>query len=313
MIAHVAVMNKEILALFNPQPNTSLLDATIGLGGHSKEFLLATNGSGLVVGLDADKKAVDVARQRLDKYSDRVTILVGNFANLKDSVAGGGILSNSKIPSLFDYILFDLGIGSHQLADNSRGFSFKSTENLMMNYGGDSLPPSVVGSLNMLEVRLGRVPQVSEMLSQLTIDQLAEIFLTYGEEKNSWRIARAIKKAAQIPATGVELAALIEQVVPRHGKTHPATKIFQALRLAANRELEALQAALPQAIDLLAANGILAVLSFHSLEDRIVKHFLKSSARLQIITKRPLVPTLNEVRSNPRARSAKLRAAQRVD
>lgn len=184
-----------------------------------------------------------------------------------------------------------------------------------MRYGSGSLPPAQFDSLNVLEQRIGHYPDVPELLAQLRPEELADIIYGYGEERLSRRIAAAIS-TSPLPATSVQLAERIAAAVPRayaHGRLHPATRTFQALRLAVNRELEALRAVLPLAVELLEVQGKIAILSFHSLEDRIVKYFFREHANLKILTKHPVRGSREEVTQNPRARSAKLRVAQKQE
>lgn len=332
---HTPVLTAELIDLFQPKSTDILLDATIGTGGHAAAYLATSAPGGQVVGLDADAKAIASAQHYLSAYQDRVTLLTANFANLKDSLLGGGILTSaanhpSVVPTgapadqnvnpslvikkapkgLFTHILFDLGIGSHQLGYEAAGFSFQSDGPLDMRFGSNQLPDSAFSSINYLTKRLGHSPTAQELLDHLTVAELTLLIKTLGEEKFAGRIAQAIKR--HVPATTQTLAALISSAVPasyEHGRIHPATRTFQALRLAVNRELEALVQALPQATNLLAPEGIIAVISFHSLEDRIVKQFFRRS--LPAINKKPLRPSAAEIKSNPRARTAKLRAAKK--
>lgn len=310
---HTPVLVKEVLAHFQPRNGDYLLDATLGTGGHTKAFLDATAPSGKAVGLDTDPGSIEQAQKQLSKYGTRVSYVNTNFADLKNSLVGGGIVQN---PPMFSHILFDLGLGSHQLADPQRGFSFQSKSSLNMRYGDlDDLPDSQFGFINKLTKRLNRYPEVSDLINYLYEDQLADIIYVYGEERYSRRIAKAIKQSS-VPLTSPDiLAQLIAAKVPRRrSRIHTATRTFQALRLAVNRELEALTVVLPQALDLLKDNGFIAVISFHSLEDRIVKHYFRESAkseRLDVITKKPQRAHEEEVKDNPRSRSAKLRVAQK--
>lgn len=331
---HTPVLVTEVLELFAPVSGDRLLDATVGLGGHAAAYLERTAPDGRVVGLDADPQALAVARTALASYGERVELIQGRFATLQDSVTGGGMLKQgSKVSPLFNHILFDLGIGSHQLSDAGRGFSFQAGTNLTMHYGPvEWLPPAQVEALNMLERRLGGYPDVRDILIHLTVDEVAEIIRTYGEERYAGRIARVLTDAESL-VSAHQVAELIAQAVPpayRHGRIHPATRTFQALRLAVNRELESLRVALSQAVNLLTPGGLLAVISFHSLEDRIVKHSFRQAAAtcvcpphqpectcehtptLEIITKRPLQAAPAELHQNPRARSAKLRVARKL-
>ncbi len=332
MAEHIPVLLAEVMEYLAPAPGDVLLDATVGHGGHARAFLEATAPDGRVVGLDADPAAVEQAGTNLADWGGRVQLHTVNFSQLKDSRDGGGIVQGEGQPSQYTHILFDLGIGSHQLADDERGFSFQSVQGLGMRYGNGTLPPSQFAAVNQLEERLGRYPDVPDLLAQLATDDLADIIYGYGEERFSRRIAAAIQ-AEPLPQTGAELAQRISENVPgayAHGRIHPATRTFQALRLAVNRELEALTVALPQAVALLSPLGKIAVISFHSLEDRIVKHFFKKlatkcvcppeqpictcggKATLRLLTKRPVRASEDEVVKNPRARSAKLRIAQKI-
>lgn len=325
MSNHVPVLLKEVIAQFDPQPGDILIDATLGLGGHAEAYLAAAADT-RVIGFDADDAALTVARARLAKYGDRVQYVHSNFASLKTT------LPTDVSPT---HILFDLGIGSHQLADEQRGFSFTSDAPLQMKYGeAQVLPPSQIEAINRLERRLDVYPDAAEVIRFLSAEELAEVIHTYGEERYARRIGQALASADPKPTTAKELAEILRQAVPANyerGRIHPATRTFQALRLAVNRELEVLQAALPQAVDLLVPAGKLAVISFHSLEDRIVKHFLRDqardcicppeqpictcnkTARVVLETRKPIVASAEEIALNPRARSAKLRVARKAD
>ncbi len=304
--AHIPVLVSEVMALFSPQPGDRLLDATLGHGGHAKAYLSATEPTGSVVGLDADAAALAVAQEQLREWGSQVTYIQTNFTNLIDSVHGS-----------FQHILFDLGIGSHQLADDTRGFSFVGLKSLSMRYGNTGhLPPASIAALNRLERQIGHTPDVSDILRGVSEEELADIIWTYGEERFRGRIARELKQGPP-PASSAALAQRISHAVPsfyRRSRIHPATRTFQALRLAVNRELESLEAALPQAWELLTPGGKLAVISFHSLEDRIVKTTFRHMAaekKAKILTKKPIRGSTTEIATNPRARSAKLRVLQR--
>lgn len=330
---HIPVLVEEVIRLLAPQPGDTLLDATIGHGGHACAYLEATAPTGRVIGLDADLAALGIARENLKEFGERVTLQQKNFSELNDSADGGGIVPGEEReqPSTYTHILFDLGIGSHQLADATRGFSFTG-EGLSMRYGEPKyLPPAQLESLNVLAKRLGYYPDVPELLQGLNAEELAAVIRTYGEERHARNVAQAIARATV--TTSQQLAALITRALPssyEHGRIHPATRTFQALRLAVNRELEALAAVLPIALARLATGGRMAVISFHSLEDRIVKNFLRQEAavcrcpvtqpectcdrtpRVNIITRRPVAATPEEIARNPRARSAKLRVAEKA-
>jgi 16S rRNA (cytosine1402-N4)-methyltransferase len=310
---HTPVLVEEVLAHFQPNNGDYLLDVTLGTGGHAKAFLDATTPDGKVIGLDADPDAIKQAQKQLSEYGTRVSYINTNFTNLKDSIIGGGIVQESP---MFSHILFDLGLGSHQLADPKRGFSIQSQSSISMHYGNlDNLPDSQFDFINKLTKRLGRYPEVLDLINYLYEDQLADVIYVYGEERYSRRIAKGIKQSSEVLETPEMLADLVAKKAPRgRSRIHPATRTFQALRLAVNRELEALTFALPQALDLLKPNGHIAVISFHSLEDRIVKHYFRDQAkagRLEVLTKKPQRATEEEIKQNPRSRSAKLRVAQK--
>lgn len=320
---HTPVLVNEVLELFQPKSGDTLLDATLGQGGHARVYLQATAPAGSVVGLDADEVSLVQAQERLAPFSSRLTTIHANFAYINDAITGGGIVQKAKRGNLqhstFQHILFDLGIGSHQLADPDRGFSFESGGSLTMRYGtGEHLPAAYVPALNYLERKLGRLPDVADLLAGLSAAELAEVIYTYGEERFRGRIAAALK-TQPYPTTSQALAEVVTQAVPgryRHGRIHPATRTFQALRLAVNRELESLTAALPQAWARLAPKGVLAVISFHSLEDRIVKHTFRHWATTPgetILTKKPVRAAPEEIAVNPRSRSAKLRAIRKKE
>lgn len=326
---HIPVLVEEVIALFDPQPGDSLLDATVGGGGHAAAYLDRTGPTGHVVGFDADERSLGYAADKLKPYGTAATLHHENFFNLKDSFKGGGIL-----PKEFTHVLFDLGFASHQLLDHARGFSFASATSLAMRYGeGDNLPAAQIAALNRVSKRLGYHPDVPDLLEALTAEELAQVLRAYGEERYARRVAAAIKETTPLPATATALADVVRQAVPsqyERGRIHPATRTFQALRVAVNRELEALEQALPQALELLAETGKLAVISFHSLEDRIVKRWMRAEAkgcicppvqpictcgrspRVEIVTKKPVRASASELTQNPRARSAKLRVARKI-
>ncbi len=328
---HIPVLVSEIMEWFAPQSDNCLLDATLGLGGHSQAFLEASGPHGVIIGLEADAQALERARERLKKYGERAITIHTNFWQIKDSVTGGGILSQ-EIPSI-THVLFDLGIGSHQLADAERGFSFQSAGPLRMKFGAqDSLPPSDYEPLNMLEHRLGRPPEAYELVTQLRLPELVHILRAYGEERFAVRIAKALQMNIRPGMTAAEVGEIIARSVPVLGRErlHPATRSFQALRIAVNRELEALRAALPQALEVAAVGAVVAVISFHSLEDRIVKQWMREQAKgcicppgqpictcghkptAEVLTKRPVTASEAEIERNPRSRSAKLRVLKKL-
>jgi 16S rRNA (cytosine1402-N4)-methyltransferase len=308
---HLPVMEAEVLVALAPAPGSLQIDATVGGGGHTERILEAASPDGRVLGLDADGLAIERVRARLARFGDRLVLRRANFRELAAVAPEAGF-------GAVDGALFDLGLSSYQLADRDRGFGFRAG-----------------GPLDMRFDTARGVP-ASELLATLSADELAALFRKYGEEPAAWRIAKAIVAArATAPvATAEDLAALVERTVPANPRVrrriHPATRVFQALRIAVNEELDALEDGLAAAVDLLRPGGRLVVLSYHSLEDRIVKQFLAAerrgctcppaapvcvcgkAPRLRLVTKPSQVPTEDEITANPRARSARLRAAERL-
>jgi 16S rRNA (cytosine1402-N4)-methyltransferase len=307
---HLPVLAEEVLTLLAPASGSLQIDATLGGGGHTERILGATNPDGRLLGLDADGAAIARVRERLAaKFGDRLVLRQANFRELGTVAPAAGFDS-------VDGLLFDLGLSSFQLADAGRGFGIRTGGPLDMRF----------------DTRVG-VP-ASELLATLDARELAALFRRYGEEPQAGRIARAIVEARRTApvSTAEELAALVERVAPGrpgHRRIHPATRVFQALRIAVNEELDALSAGLAAAVDLLRPGGRLVVLSYHSLEDRIVKRFMDTerkgcicppsvpicvcgrSPRLRLITK-SVTASQAELAVNPRARSARLRAAERT-
>ena len=309
---HLPVLADEVIEMLAPAPGSLHIDATLGGGGHTERILEATDPDGRLLGLDADGAAIARVDGRLrPRFGDRLVLRQANFRDLTDVAREAGF-------DAVDGALFDLGLSSYQLADTDRGFGFRAGGPLDMRFD------------------TGRGVPASELLASLDADELTALFRRYGEEPKAGRIARAIvdaRKTAPI-ATAEELAALVERVLPPNPRqprrTHPATRVFQALRIAVNEELDALQEGLTAALDLLRPGGRLVVLSYHSLEDRIVKRFLAAerrgcvcppeipvcvcgrNPRLRLLTRPSLTPTAEEIAANPRARSARLRAAERL-
>src|SRR6478609_5556480 len=299
---HLPVMPDEVLGTLSPRPGSLHIDATVGGGGHTERILEAANPDGRVLGLDADQAAIERVGKRLERFGDRLVLRRSNFRELATVAPAAGF-------GAVDGMFFDLGLSSDQLADRSRGFGFRAGGTLDMRFD------------------TGRGVPASELLASLDATELAALFRRYGEEPKAPRIARAIVDARKVApiATAEELAALVERVLPPNPRqprrTHPATRVFQALRIAVNEELDALQAGLAAALDLLRPGGRLVVLSYHSLEDRIVKRFFQAelpvcvcgrNPRLRLVTSPSLIPTDAEIAVNPRARSARLRAAERL-
>ncbi|MBN3039275.1 MAG: 16S rRNA (cytosine(1402)-N(4))-methyltransferase RsmH [Candidatus Omnitrophica bacterium] len=288
---HIPVMLKEIIEYLGLGQGNVVLDCTVGLGGHAQAILQAIGPRGKLIGLDFDQEALDRAKQNLKSFNN-CTLLHDNFRNIDT------VLNNLKVNTV-DGMVFDLGVSSLQLEEPARGFSFRSDAPLDMRMDKD-LQLSAFDLVNFL-------PQ----------ENLADILKKYGQERWHNRIARAIVRERQrtpIVSTG-QLAALIIRILPyKYSKIHPATRTFQALRIAVNDELEALQEALNKCVQYMKPQAKICVISFHSLEDRIVKHQFRRLAKedkLKILTKKPIAPSEEEIRANPRARSAKLRVAER--
>ncbi len=305
---HKPVLLKEVVKILDPKPGQVFVDATCGLGGHSQAILKKIGSFGKILCLDADIKALKQCKDSL-KRKNNIVFVEGNFRDLKEIVRDKGFDD-------VDGILYDLGLSSLQLADKSRGFSFREN--------------------GLLDMRISNKTFLlaSDLINNLKESELVEIFKKYGEEKEAKVIAKEIVKTrAQKKITRAnELVDIILRVVPYQykRKIHPATKVFQALRIAVNQELENLSFSLPQAIDLLKKGGRVVVISYHSLEDRIVKNIFKKEAkgcvcpselpvckcgkkpRLVILTSKPIILKKDEIKTNPRSRSAKLRAAEKI-
>jgi 16S rRNA (cytosine1402-N4)-methyltransferase len=308
---HLPVMPDEVIATLAPAAGGLQIDATAGGGGHTERILEAASPDGRVLGLDADQAAIDRVGLRLARFGDRLVLRRANFRELANVAPAAGF-------GAVDGLFFDLGLSSFQLADRERGFGFRAGGELDMRFD------------------TARGIPASELLETLDADALAALFRRYGEEPAAWKIAKAIVAARETSAvrSAEDLAALVERVMPVNPRirrrTHPATRVFQALRIAVNEELDALEEGLAAAVDLLRPGGRLVVLSYHSLEDRIVKQFLNAerrgcicppevpicvcgkAPRLRLVTRPSLTPTAAEVDVNPRARSARLRAAERL-
>ncbi|WP_017297318.1 16S rRNA (cytosine(1402)-N(4))-methyltransferase RsmH [Nodosilinea nodulosa] len=279
---HVPVLPEAVVEGLNIQPGSRYLDATAGGGGHSR-LILEANPAVTLVAIDQDAAAIAATQANLAEFGDRVTYWHGNFADF------------SPKGNLFNGILADLGVSSVQLDVGDRGFSFRQSAPLDMR------------------MDLRQDLTAADIVNHWDETELANLIYTYGEERLSRRIARKI--VDQRPwQTTTDLAEAISHCVPRsyrYGRIHPATRTFQALRIAVNRELEVLETLLKIAPSWLAPGGRLVIISFHSLEDRMVKHTLKDSPDFKVLTKKPVVATEAEISQNPRARSAKLRVAER--
>ena len=301
--SHVPVMVQEVLRFLAPSPGAVFLDTTLGGGEHSDAVLDVVQPSGVLIGCDRDRDAVDICRKRLAKYGPAARIHHAHHGEMKRIVRAEGY-------ETVDGVLFDLGLSSMQLDTPGRGFRMNAPEPLDMR----------------MDQTQG--PTAADLIEQLPEEELANLIYRYGEERHSRAIARAIGRARAGADGGVkrcdELAALIASVAARRGgrrgrswRIHPATRTFQALRIAVNREMETLEDSLRDAVELLRPGGRIVVISFHSLEDRIVKNIFRElsggeSPALEILTRRVVRPGESEVRENPRSRSAKLRAAERL-
>lgn len=302
---HTPVMIPEIIQALKAHPGGRYIDGTLGEGGHSKSILNAIEPGGQVLGLDADAEAITVATERLMEHGDAFLAINANFRDIRATA-----LRYEFVP--VHGVLFDLGVSSLQLDRESRGFSFRRSDPLDMRFS--------------FEQQL----TAADIVNQYAESELADLIFHLGEDRAARRIAKAIVHNRPVN-TSLELAELIEKVSPRRGKRmHPATRTFQAIRIAVNDELSALETSLEQAVSLLGQGGRLAVISYHSLEDRIVKNFIRKQASdcicppgtpickcnhlatLKMVSRRPLTPTESEIETNRRARSAKLRVAERI-
>jgi 16S rRNA (cytosine1402-N4)-methyltransferase len=308
---HQPVLLTETLQLLKPQAGETFVDATLGLGGHT-EAILAANDEIRVIGVDQDTEAIELAKNRLDSFGERFDVYHSNFSDIKQ------VLVEAEIEKV-DGVLADLGVSSLQFDSQTRGFSFRFDAPLDMRMNPDSNSETA-----------------AELLEALSEFEIARIIYEYGEERLSRRIARRIverRENGEPVKTTKELAVLVEKAVGRgkKDKIHPATRTFQALRIAVNGELEILEQFVRDSIDILKKDGRFAVITFHSLEDRIVKQTLQklsgkcfcppkfpqcvcgARTEIEILTRKPIVPTETETEKNPRARSAKLRACLKIN
>ena len=286
---HIPVLLGEVSEYLKPEPNNLLIDGTVGLGGHAQNLLPNVLPGGRLLGIDKDADNLEIARERLSRFGESVVLVRDSYANIKTHA-----YAHQFHP--VNSILLDLGFSSVHVDGAERGFSFRKDGPLDMRYDRSS----------------GITAE--EVVNEWSEDELARIFRQYGEEKKARQIAKAIVSArAQTPLNRtIQLATVIAQTQRQRGRIHPATKIFQALRIAVNDELGELERVLPECVDLLKSGGRLAIISFHSLEDRIIKQFFKSHSILKVVTKRPITASQEEVKKNPRARSAKLRVAEKI-
>jgi 16S rRNA (cytosine1402-N4)-methyltransferase len=308
MTYHKPVLLGEVVIQLRPRSRALYVDCTVGGGGHAAEILRVSAPDGQLIGLDWDEEAIPQVRERLSEFGARVQLVRANFAELNR------VLMNLGVTTV-DGILFDLGVSSRQFDEPSRGFSFLRQ-----------------GTLDM---RMSRQIEANarDVLRTASLEELARIFRIYGEERRARAIARRIvEEREHAPMeTTTQLARLVERILgPKRGSIHPATRVFQALRIYVNNELENLKCGLESAVNHLKSGARIAVISFHSLEDRIVKQFFVQMSTgcvcpprlavcvcgrkevLRIVTRKPMTPTEQEIRENPRARSAKLRVAEKI-
>ncbi|MCK4538082.1 MAG: 16S rRNA (cytosine(1402)-N(4))-methyltransferase RsmH [Candidatus Krumholzibacteria bacterium] len=303
IVEHLPVMVEEVTGYLITDPEGIYVDATLGLGGHTESFLKAAGPKARVIGIDLDENAIRMARERLAEYGERVTYVCGNFRDIDTHLGGGK----------YNGILVDLGMSSFQISDRERGFSYMEDGPLGMSMGTE-----------------GR--SVRSLLADGEEKEIADIIWRFGEEKKSRRIAKWIVKTREneeIVSTS-QLRLIVEKALPSRGLIGSLSRVFQAFRIWANDELENLRAFLPQAAALLIPGGRLAVLSYHSLEDRIVKNYFRQEEKgcicppdfpqcncgrvptLKLLMRRAGKPSLEEIESNPRSRSARLRVAERL-
>lgn len=284
---HIPVLLNDVMEGLALSPNEHVVDCTLGDGGHALSMLERTAPGGRLVGIDRDPEAIERVRQLLKNFENRAMLVHDSFRNLR------AIVEAHHFPRPHA-ILFDLGWSMPQVKERGRGFSFMQDEPLDMRF----------------DPTQGET--AAELINGSTVAELARILRLYGEESRARQIAEALYRARPVARTTDVVKAVGEVYRGRRGRIHPATLTFQALRIAVNDELGALKEALPQAVDLLEKGGRLAVITFHSLEDRIIKQYFKTEKRVRIITKKPIVASAREVRENPAARSAKLRVAERI-
>lgn len=283
-------MVREVVEVLSPWPGGIYVDATVGPGGHAEEILKLVGSEGRLIGIDRDEEALKMAEERL--ADERVVLRKGRFSDMREMLVEMGV-------SGVDGILFDFGLSMLHLRDVERGFSFTSQE--------------------PLDMRMDRTQRLTsrDIVNTYSEKDIERILREYGEERLSHRIAKAISRyrAKKMIDTCAELAEIVSSAYGRRGKYHPATKTFQALRIAVNDELNEIKKGLDASLSVLMTGGRLCVISYHSLEDRIVKNFMRDSEKqgmLKVITKKPMTPTYAELRANPSSRSAKLRGAEKI-
>jgi len=294
---HVTVLLEEAVNALNLSENSIVVDATLGAGGHSRLITKFLGKQGRLIALDVDSKAINTALDIAENSEAKVDLVNDNFVNLEKALED---LAVTEV----DAILADLGWRLDQFTEEGRGFSFKDEKDLLMTYGNEA----------------DYTFTAKDIVNTWEEASIADIIYGYGEERFARRIAKAIVAEREVKefATAAELAECIKNALPKKvsfGKTHPATKSFQALRIAVNDELGSLESFLETAFRYLKPNGRLAIITFHSLEDRVVKHRFREwvqSGNAQLVFKKPLLPTAEEIKNNPRARSAKMRVLEKL-
>jgi 16S rRNA (cytosine1402-N4)-methyltransferase len=308
VFSHIPVLVRQVVEVLKPGPGKRFLDGTVGGGGHSEQILIESSPNGRVLGLDRDDEAIAAASERLGRFEGRFVARQGSFAEARDFLSQLGWQA-------VDGVILDLGISSHQVDSPERGFSFRTS--------------------SKLDMRMDRSASLDaqQIVNTFSQEELERIFRDYGEEPRARRIARAVVAARQTRPfqSTSDLVELIERIKGRPRRDHhPATQVFQALRIAVNQELKHLEYFLESGYETLLPGGRMAIISFHSLEDRLVKTAFRKwsrdcicppralrcvcgwSRKVSLLTKKPLVPTADEMNRNPRARSAKLRAVERI-
>ena len=304
-MAHIPVLLKEIIEILNPQPAEFFIDGTVGSAGHAIEIIKRISPNGMFLGIDWDKEAIAKCKSQIANRKN-VILVNGNYADLPE------ILREKKLGRA-DGLLLDLGMSSEQLERSGRGFSFLKNEPLDMRYQFQEVrPPDIDGQY--LGGRTSQILTAAKVVNSFSEKELADIFFKYGEERFSRQIVKKIIEERKIKPikTTFDLVEIIQKAISfRRSRLHPATKVFQALRIYVNDELENLEKLLKNLGKIIKNKGRVAIISYHSLEDRLVKNYFREMARqgkAKILTKKPIKPTFEEIRQNPRARSAKLRA-----
>lgn len=304
-LLHTPVLYKEIIHALQPEDPGRYVDGTVGAGGHARGILEACSPDGQLLGLDVDPQALSAARETLAPYGMRALLMQASYTALSEVLERVGW-------DRVDGVLLDLGVSSMQLDQPERGFTFQHDAPLDMRFDPE------------------RGMSAAELLDNASEQEIAQILIDYGEEPLARRIAKSIVRARPVRTTA-QLADLVKKAYPAHSRIHPATRTFQALRIAVNDELESVKNGLPKALQALRPGGRLAVISFHSLEDRIVKDYFRSQSKdlinppyeriyeverkaaLREINRKPITPSADEIEENPRARSAKLRVAEKLE